>query len=390
MGSVVLIVLLVLLAAAVVALPVWRTRRRKAVGLLTRYQTIAGALLDEDWKRAGDELKEIIRADTEDLGAYLRLARLLQRQGDRERAILVRRSLLARDLRDREAKIEIHGGLLEDLLRLKRFEEAARVAEELRHLERRSARLARAELEIALELEQPEEAQRALDRLRRTDEDAYRREAPRARTALASLALKRGDRREAERLLHEALKVDGDWLAALLLLGDHWCEAGEHERAVELWTDYVRRSPEGAGHLVNRLERAFFELGRFGDLERFYESLLAEGRPAAPLRLALARMALRKGDAARALGWIEDLLQLEPAHAAAQTWRLYLLGEAGRAEEARKRLRQAVDATLAGAEEATCPECAQANPLTALRCPACRAWLSDPVSGRPGGSPSGH
>jgi lipopolysaccharide biosynthesis regulator YciM len=389
-GTVVVLILLALLAAAVVLLPFWRTRQRKAVSLLARYQTISDALLSADLTRAREELKEIIRADTEDVGAYLRLTRIFQREGDYERAVAVRRGLLARNIRDREAKVEIHAGLLEDLLRLKRFEEASRVAEDLRHLDRRSASVARAQIEIALEQEDSEAGLRALDRLRRTDEEEFRREAPRVRTAAAWMRMQQGERKEARKLLEEALKVADGYTPAALLLGDLWCEEGEHERAVQLWTDFVRRRPEAAAGMVNRLERAFFELGRFGDLERFYEDVVAaDGGAVAGLRLALARMALRKGRAEQALSIVEDLLSHAPEHAEARAWHLFLLGESGRGAQARQLLRKEIDAATARAEEARCPQCGAANPLPALRCAACAAWMPDPAGGGPAGSPSG-
>jgi lipopolysaccharide biosynthesis regulator YciM len=389
-GSVVLLIILVLAVAAVVLLPIWRTRRRKSVSLLARYQTITEAVLAGDLARAREELKEIIRGDTEDVGAYLRLTQILQREGDYERAVAVRRSLLARDIRDRDAKLAIYRGLLEDLMHLKRFDEAVHVAEELRHLDRRSALAARAQIEVALEQDEGETALHALDRLRRSDEDAYREEAPRVRVAVAWIRLQQGERKEACKLLEEALKLDEGFMPAVLLLGDLWGEDGEHERAVELWTQFVRQHPAAAGHLVSRLERAFFELGRFGDLERFYESVIvSDGGPAAALRLALARMALRKGHAGQALALVEELLQLEPEHAIAREWRLYLLGEAGRGAEARQILKQAVDASMMSSEETKCPHCGKANQLIALRCIACGAWLPDPASGRPAGPPSG-
>lgn len=390
MGSVVLLVILVLAVAAVVVLPIWRTRRRKSVSLLGHYQTITEAVLAGDLARAREELKEIIRGDTEDIGAYLRLTQILQREGDYERAVAVRRSLLARDIRDREAKLAIYRGLLEDLMRLKRFDEAVHLADELRHLDRRSAFAARAQIEVALERDEGETALHALDRLRRCDEDAYREEAPRVCAAVAWIRLQQSERKEARKLLEDALKIDAGYMPAVLLLGDLWGEAGEHERAVELWTEFVRQRPAAAAHLVSRLERAFFELGRFGDLERFYESVIAsDGGPAGALRLALARMALRKGHPGQALALVEELLQLDPQHATGRAWRLYLLGEAGRGAEARQLLKQAVDASMTGCEETKCPHCGEANQLIALRCVACGVWLPDPVTGRPAGPPSG-
>lgn len=389
MGGVVLLIVLGLVVAAVVVLPIWRTRRRKAVSLLARYQAITSALLENDWARAREELKAIIRADTEDIPAYLTLVRVLQRSGDSERAVAVGRSLLARDLRDREAKLAVHHGLLADLVRLRRFDEASRLAEELRHLDRRSPLLARFQLEIALERNEGEAALQALDRLRKSDEEAHRREAPRVKTLAAALALDRGDRREARRLLEETLEQAEGHAPALVLLADLLYDEGQHEQAVALMTEFIRRQPGATGALLSRLERGFFELGRFGELERFLESVVAEGRAAAPLYLALARMAIRKGDAGRALGWIEDLLQQEPEHSAAKIWQLYLLGEAGRGAEVRRLLRQAVDGSLAAAEVVRCPACGASRPLTELRCGACRAWLPDSVSGPPAEPPAG-
>jgi lipopolysaccharide biosynthesis regulator YciM len=377
-----LIAILVLLVAGVLLLPLLSRRQRRGLtSRLARYQAITEALLADDLAEARARLKEVIRADTDDVGAYLKLAQILHRQGELERAVAVRRSLLARNIRDRALNRELLAGLVGDLVALRRFDEARPIADMLRRIDRHHPVLWRLEMEAALERTEWDAALRALDMLRRLGAMRDPQEGARVRAWVARARAGEGNLREARKLLEDAARHDADYGPAWLLLGDLWAREGEHERAVEVWTRFLKRRPGAALHLVDRLEKAYFELGRFGDLERFYEEFAAgEGGDTAPLRLALARIALRKGDPDRGLGLVDDLLQQEPRNPTARWWRLFLLEEAGRQDELRQALREAAVVAIARPEGPSCRSCGRATEAVAIRCPECQAWLPDPIT----------
>jgi len=381
-ANVVIIGILALLVAGVLLLPLLSRRQHRGLtSRLARYQAITEALLADDLEEARARLKEVIRADTDDVGAYLKLARILRRQGELERAVAVRRSLLARAIKDRAFKRELLAGLVEDLISLQRYGEARPIAEALRRVDRHHPILWRLEMHEALEREDWDGAIKALDMLRRLGGLADPQEAARLRAWVARARAGEGNLREARKILEEAIRHDPGYGPAWLLLGDLWVREGEHDRATEIWTRFLKRTPSASLHLVDRLEKAYFELGHFGDLERLYEDFLAQnGDQGNPLRLALARIALRKGDPDRGLGLVEDLLQQDPQNRAAHWWRLFLLEAAGRQEELRQALREAAVASIARPEGLRCPQCGKPVDAVAIRCPECQQWLPDPFA----------
>ncbi|MCK4412746.1 MAG: tetratricopeptide repeat protein [Candidatus Eisenbacteria sp.] len=375
-----IIALLGLVLGTILLLPFFGARGRRGLkSMLTRYQTITDALLAGDLARAGRELTEIIRGDTDDIGAYLKLARILRRQGELERAVAVHRSLTARQIGDRSLRCEVLHGLIGDLIELHRVDEARPWAEELRRLERRDPLLSRVEAHLALEAGDWDAARRALAVLRRGGGRSGMGEAARVGTYMAELQAAAGDLPGARKTLEGVLGAAPGFTPAALRLGDLWQQEENFERGAGIWTDQLRRQPQAAPALVPRLEKAYFELGRFGDLERVFEEVIAAaGSEAIAVRLALVRIAVRKGDAERALEMVEELQQQHPDDYEAQRWQLYLMLETGQGEEARRMLKASLEDARGAAEQRRCPGCGQELEAAAVRCPACRRWL-DPA-----------
>jgi len=383
-----IVAVIVVLVAAVLFLPHWGGRRRAApVSLLSRYQTIVEALLEGDTARAREEFKEIIRADTEDVPAYLRLARFLRREGDLERAVAVQRSLVARRMRDVRIRRQVFEGLITDLLLLRRFADARAVAETLRTFDRRNPHVVRAELYDALHRDEWEAALKAVATLKRSGASRADPEPFQLRTYMAERLAAAGDPREARKLLEEALKVSPQFAPALFLLGELWAREGEPEKSAEIWVRLLRERPEVAGHVIDRLEKSYFEMGRFGELTPLYAELAAAGGARAPLlKLAQARMALRTGDIDEALRVTEDLSAPGSGDAQAICWRTHVLLEAGRAPAAGALLKDVVEAAVQRPPGLLCVHCgAPVEPHT-VRCAQCLGWLPDPFMRR-GGAP---
>jgi lipopolysaccharide biosynthesis regulator YciM len=373
-------------AAAVLFSPLWfAQRRRNRANLLPRYQDIIEALLAGELSRAREAYKEIVRSDTEDVASFLRLARIFRQSGDVERSLAVHRSLLARDLRDRRLKRAATEGMLTDLLLLRRFHEAHRVGQKLESFDRRNPHARRAAFYDALQRGDWGIALEEHAALKRASGDRADPESFQVRTHVAELWAAAGELREARRVLEEARKANPRFVPAGLLLGDLWEREGAHAEAAAVWTDLLRERPEAATHILPRLERAYFALGRFGELAPLYQSLVAQEPARVPvLRLALAQMALRKGAAAEALqaldgaapdGRSDDLRSV--------CWRCYYLLEAGRADEAQTLLKQIVEDALARPDSPVCPHCGSSVAAHAARCANCLGWLPDPIMRRP-------
>lgn len=360
-------------------------RKRQAIGRLDQYQIIAEALLDGDLVRAREALKGLIRADTEDISAYLRLAKVLRREGDLERSVAVYRTLKARSIPEQTLRQQVLEGLVEDLFRLDRYDEARVEAESLRQLDRRHPLIRQVELHEALARGDWKRALKAVDEIARAGRACAGPKAAQVRTHVAAMRAQEGHLREARRILEEALHDEPDYGPALLLLGDVRMRLDDHEKAVDAWKRLFRAHPQTAGRVIARIEKAFFEIGRFGDLGPLYDELSAGAGGAAPrLQLARARMELRKGAPEEALAILDEIENPGAASQVVSDWRLFLLLEAGRGEEAHALLKERVEGELEERDPRDCQECGQPCEPTAVRCERCGAWLPDPFLGSAG------
>ncbi len=388
MVEVLILAVLVLLVAVVVLAPfLGRKRRRVLSGKLESYRALSESLVEGDLQSAREALKEVIRQDTEDVTAYLRLGSVLRREGDLERAVQIYRSLLARDLRDRRLRLQILVALVETLFILKQYGEALTAAEQLRQLDRRHPLIAQVEIHEALAREDWSTALKGAETLARRGRGGLGPRATQVRVEVAARRAAEGQVPAARRILEDALREEPDFSPAWVLLGDLHAREEDYEKAAAAWTRLLRAHPRAAGIVVERIEKAYFEMGRFSELVQLYEELVAaDPAHGAGLHLARVRMALRRGEPEQALALAEELLEREPHHAAALHWRLYLLLHTGRAQEAEGVLKEIVEGAMESRRPARCPRCRARVAATQARCHECGAWLPDPFANteRPG------
>ena len=98
--------------------------------------------------------------------------------------------------------------------------------------------------------------------------------------------------RPASALVHfrAALRVDRDFLPALVAVGDAYEAAGEHREAVRAWERAAETHP--VLPLLARLEHAYREEGRPSRMIALYQDALARSRDDLPLAVALGRVYL--------------------------------------------------------------------------------------------------
>jgi lipopolysaccharide assembly protein B len=382
MVAVLVLGVILLLVAVVLIAPMWGGQKRKVLsGKLAHYVTISELLVDGDLARAREAFKEIIRQDTEDVAAYLRLAKILRREGDLERSVSIYRSLLARDLSDRTMRLAVLQGLVEDLFLLGFYGEARTAVEQLRQLDRRHPLIARVELQEALERQDWNAALKSTEALARGDRSAGGPRPAQVRVEIAARRAEAGQIAGARRVVEEVLREEPDYGPALLLLGDLHARENDNQKAADVWRRLLQARPLAAVFVVNRLEKAYFEMGRFGDLSELYRELVrADSESSGPLQLARARMALRRGEPEEALRIVEELLDRDPGDLAGQHWRLYLQLHIGRTTDAEGRLKELVDESVDAMGRFACPRCSAPAEPQEVRCKRCRTWLPDPFA----------
>ncbi len=383
LGQFLLLVVILGAILAFVGVPWWMSRRRETIAWdpTASYLAAIDALIRGERGAAIGPLRDLSRNETENIGPYLRLGDLVRKMGYPDRAHRVHVDLLARPIEDSEDLRRVHESLLEDLLLLDRPEEMKRSADALLAIDRKNGIALRALVRYHEGEKDWEKALELLDEWDRSDPGRTTPTPAQMRIEVARRYLSDGKLKEAEKLLQEGVKMP-DGALARVFLGDLLAQQGEIERACEEWVAYLRGNGYRSDQVFARLERAYFEMGRFGDLMRVYEDLAAGRTGSLHAVVALADMHRRRGRLEESVRQLESVIEVEPENRGARRQMIGGLLQIGRTEQAMREL----DALLAqvapdGAGE-VCPSCgAHASELW-VRCERCSSWL-EPVRSTP-------
>jgi lipopolysaccharide biosynthesis regulator YciM len=338
----------------------------------TPYQQGLDALLRGDTDEALQAFAETVEIDTDNADAYLHIGNLLRERGEPARALHVHRELTVRPGQTPSQQWAAREGLILDLIALDRTDQAVEEAEELRELDRKNDRALRILLRAHEAAGDWERAFEVRSELARAKGERGNGALARYRSAAGESYLRAGKTREAEQQFKSALRLDKNHPAALLRLGDI-CYGRRPERAVVLWKGLARNHPDKAHLVLERLETAYFERGRFSEMSQAYEELITLNPRDARILLALARMHIKKGDLSEAVRVLGRALEIEPESLPTRLLLVNVhrrLGDLSRALDEMETLSKEVP----GTERFTCAACGAASEEYWTRCPACLAW----------------
>jgi lipopolysaccharide biosynthesis regulator YciM len=295
--------LVVILALVVVALyPVVRDFLRKRRSAVPAYVEGLQAALDGRSTEAIAKLKETVSSDTANVDAYIRLGDLFLAQGETERGIKVHENLALRRNLDKKEERKVLLALVRDYLKTDRRVKAVAILEELVHLDRNDAasveRLAEAYIETG-----------AWDKCEALLKELVKNPANRQRSSRLYARLGRASARTnptgAKSAFDTALRLDPGCLYARVHLGDYYLSQGDTQEAIKTWNELLDAAPDQNALVRARLERAYFDAGRFEDVTRLYEKLLRRVPDDAGLAVALAEIYQKKEDLPAALRLLE-------------------------------------------------------------------------------------
>lgn len=372
------LILLASLAVAVLALAwvlfAWmRFRREAARSPESAYTLGLSALVGGERRNALRFLKEAVQADSENLDAYIRLGDLLRELGDPGKALAIHRDLTVRPHVEDETRMRILESMTRDYLGLGRYEEAGQSAERLRQVSRQNRFALTALVEVAEALKDWPRAVQFSDELAKLSGDKENRQRALYRGYVGGEELAAGKVAEAKRRFEEALKLDASCRPALLFLGDLAYREGNGEAAITRWREFADQAPEKASLVFDRLERATFELGQFGDMVRFYRELLHRmpREAAVPALLALAEIHRRKGETDEAETFVQEALEIAPEHPRAHRHMVKIALDRRDASAALSRLEKLLDSLPVSEDAAGCRGCGVAVGGPKWRCDSC-------------------
>lgn len=329
-------------------------------------------LVNGDERRALKSLKSAISEDPDNLDAFLRLGDLLRKLGHCDKALQVHRQLTIRPGLSKEAKRGIYWSLVHDYISLGNNAKAISLLEELTTLGSRDVAVYEEFLNMYEKESRWDEALKArkvISGLKGEDSSLLAL----YYSWVGQKLLARGEKR-GNALVKQALKIDPACVSALITLGDTLHEDGKVSQAITTWRKVVDETPKLAFLTFDRLERAYFEEGKFGEMERIYEDLLQREPRDLRVLLALARIYEKKADREGALRVFNRILDIDPSSAFARSGLLRFHAERGEVEKAAEQARTLAELSLPREEGYVCSNCGLTSLQYLWRCPECKEW----------------
>ena len=175
---------------------------------------------------------------------------------------------------------------------------------------------------------------------------------------------------DAKRYLQQALKEEGSCAPALLAMGDLAYAEGDHESALYYWQRLAFAAPAESAEVHQKLEKVYFELGKFGDIERVYAQILEKRPRDLQTTLAAARIALKKGESADAERLLRSALDIAPSSSAAFEMLANLCLDEGKLRELRDILTSHLEQHRVGGRF-VCEGCGHGSERQAGYCAEC-------------------
>ncbi|HIA86130.1 MAG TPA: tetratricopeptide repeat protein [Candidatus Marinimicrobia bacterium] len=265
-------------------------------------------LVDGKTDLAVTKLREVVQLDSSNVNAYVQLADILRKRNVIDQAIKIHRSLTIRQRLTKEQKILIQTSLAKDYLVLGKTRLARESSKKILELDRHNAWAADFLVRIAEDENDWEKADDLLSTFEKSSGDKDARRHARYRMMFGRSKESEGDLEGAEEDYKQAITFDKTYADPYLYLGNLHERSGDLEPALEHWRKFAELAPSAAKQVFERLEKALFQLGRYGDVEDFYHHIMVQNPNDMDALIGLVDVLQAKGDHERAMGIVDDAL----------------------------------------------------------------------------------
>ena len=272
------------------------------------YTDALNAMVRGDKRTALKHLRDVVIQDTNHVDAYLQMGDILREEGNALAAIKIHQSLTVRPNLKNDVKIHIHRSLALDYNQISQLAKARREVELLLKLDKKN--LWANEFLLALF-----EKQQDWDKATQISKIIQKVKQLQDPTQIARfLVLKGMDKHEkgkvdeAIKTFDIAAKTDPNYEKTYLCLGDIYLVKRDLVKAIDNWEKYALLNPENGKMIYSKIEAALFDLGRFSEVEKFYERIVDKDPSNLSALTKLANVLEEKGEHKSALLLVEGAL----------------------------------------------------------------------------------
>ena len=272
------------------------------------YTDALNAIVRGDNHTAMEHLRNVVKQNTEHVGAYLQLGDLLWEDNHPEQAIKIHQALTVRPNLPDSLKVDIHKSLALDYSRKGEMEKAKIEGERILKIDRKNTWCIEFLLEIAERERDWEQAASMAKLSQRLNHSQDENRLAKFQVYQGMDKLARGDRPGAETSFNKAIQLAPTFGLPYLRKGDFLAEERNLVKAIDAWEQFAILSPEQSRCVFSKIETALFDLGRFSEVEKFYQRVLERDSSNIDALAKLANVYEEKGEHQKALNLVNETL----------------------------------------------------------------------------------
>ena len=270
------------------------------------YTEALNMLVRGDSQNAIRLLRDVVKQDTNHLDAYLQLGDILREEGNSQNAIKIHQSLTVRPGLDDKLQIQIHQSLAKDYLSLNEISLAKKEAEMILNIDKKEFWATEFLLDLAEKSHDWAQAANLIKTLDSNNSDITR--LARFKVYEGMGKFENDDRKGAEQCFNKAIEIAPNFGLPHLYLGNLFSENRNLVKALEHWEQYALLDLKNGSSIYSKIESALFDLGRFSEVEKFYQRALKNNPRNLDALAKIANVLEEKGERQKALDLVEDAL----------------------------------------------------------------------------------
>ena len=276
---------------------IWVGRRKSLKkSYFSPYTEALSALIDGDKIKAMNNLREVVKVDTDNLDAYLKLGDIYREYGTYPQALRVHQALTIRKELSNYQKLSMWKSLLLDYRMMKDWDNAIIQVENILELDKNSQWARKELLEI---YKRKGDWDGAVDAAKRLQKQKKQKDTETLALYQVQQGLEqreKGEEREARIRFKKALKTSSECAAAHYFIGVSYLKEKREKEAVEAWRKFVQTDPKHAYLVFDKLEEVLYDLGNFEESQKIYEEILDLDSGNVSAMAALSDLYERRGD----------------------------------------------------------------------------------------------
>ena len=228
------------------------------------------------------------------------------RKGNTDQAIKIHQSLTVRPNLISEQKVEIHKALAKDYIEIGYTKNAIEEAKKILFIEKRNLWSLKFLIRTSEDNQDWEEAALWSKHLQKISGKKEINDLSRFDIYKGLDCMRNGKIEDAKSFFKTAIRKSPDNSKAYKFLGDLYEKNRDLVKALENWQVYAIKNKKSGVDVYHKIESALFDLGRYSEVENFYQKLINLDKFNLEAVIKLANVLEEKGETTAALNLIEN------------------------------------------------------------------------------------